>query len=125
MMEALEKLLHERDIAFDAVDRQIMCFAHIINLCSGRVINAINDNDESTSDPIGLARGAVRSIRASGLCRDAFNEVIQNGNTKGWFKTGEPPQTIQLKQLQLLRDMRIQWDSTYFMINRLGVMRPV
>jgi len=41
------------------------------------------------------------------------------------FKTGEPPQTIQLKQLQLLRDMRVQWNSTYFMINRLGVMRPV
>ena len=124
-MEALEKLLHEHDIAFDAVDRQVMCFAHIINLCSGHVINAINDNDESTSDPIGLACGAVRSIQASGLCRDAFNEVVQNGNTKGWFKTGEPPRTIQLKQLQLLQDMCVQWNSTYFVINRLGVMRPV
>jgi len=92
MMEALEKLLHECDIAFNAVDRQIMCFAHIINLCSGRVINVINDNGESTSDPIGLARGAVRSIRASGLRRDAFNEVIQNGNTKGWFCWNSPIQ---------------------------------
>ena len=125
MMEELEKLLRERDIAFDATDRRIMCFAHIVDLCSGRVISAIGADEESINNPIGLARGVVRSIRASGLRRDAFDEVVKNGNAKGWFKAGEPPQTIKLKPLQLLRDVRVRWDSVYFMVKRIGVMRPV
>jgi hypothetical protein len=125
MLEELERLLHDRDFEFDAVDRRIRCFAHIVDLCSGRVIKAISEDDESTGNPIGLARGAVRSIRGSGLRRDAFDETVKNGNDKGWFKTGDPPKTVQLKPLQLLRDMSVRWDSVYFMVNRLGVMRPV
>ena len=123
MLEALERKLRDRDIESDAVDRRIMCFAHIVDLCSGRVIHAIDD--ESASNPIGLARGAVRAIRGSGLRRDAFDEVVKNGNAKGWFKAGDPPKTIKLKPIQLLRDMRVRWDSVYLMGHRLGVMRPV
>lgn len=51
-MEALQRKLEERDIAFDAVDRRIMCYAHIINLSSGRVIHAADDKDVSESTPI-------------------------------------------------------------------------
>jgi hypothetical protein len=123
MLKSLERKLRDRDIEFDAVDCRIMCFAHIVDLCSGRVVNAIDD--ESASNPIGLARGAVRAIRGSGLRRDAFDEVIKNDNAKGWFKTGDPPTTIKLKALQLLWDMRVRWDSVYLMVHRLGVMRPV
>jgi len=123
MLQSLERKLRDRDIEFDAVDRRIMCFAHIIDLCSGRVVGAIDD--ESASNPIGLARGAVRAIRGPGLRRDAFDEVVKNGNAKGWFKAGDPPKTIKLKPLQLLRDMRVWWDSVYLMVHRLGVMRPV
>ncbi len=121
----VERKLRDRDIEFDAVDRRIMCFAHIVDLCSGRVVNAIDD--ESASNPIGLApsRGAVRAIRGSGLRRDAFHEVVKNGNAKGWFKAGDPPKTIKLKALQLLRDMCVRWDSVYLMVHRPGVMRPV
>ena len=57
MMESLKNLLAVRDIVIDATDRRIMCFAHVINLCSGWVINAIskganNDNDLSSGGDI-------------------------------------------------------------------------
>ena len=63
MMEALEKKLEERDIAFDATDRRIMCFAHIINLCSGSVIRAAGGGEGTPeSNLIGLACGVVQVV---------------------------------------------------------------
>ena len=122
MMEALERKLGERDILFDAKDRRIMCYAHIINLSSGRVIR---ESEALLSNPIGVARGAVRAIRVSGKRREAFDEVVRDGNRKGWFKAGQPLKTVLLKELQLLQDVRTRWDSVYFMLNRLREMRPV
>ena len=43
MMEQLEPMLASHDIPFDATDCQIMCFAHMISLCSGHVIHAMTD----------------------------------------------------------------------------------
>jgi len=59
------------------------------------------------------------------MCRDAFDKVIKNGNDKGWFKEGWPLAVIKIKPLQLLRDVRTQWDSIYLMLNRLRKMHPV
>jgi len=75
MMEELKTMLTERDIVFDAEDQKIMCFAHVVDLCSGHVIRAASDgvepkNDSSSSDgdttasnPIALARTVVRVIQ--------------------------------------------------------------
>ena len=41
------------------------------------------------SNPIARARMAVQAIRGSGSHQDAFNQVIIDGNTKGWFKEGQ------------------------------------
>jgi len=137
MMEELKTMLTERDIVFDAEDRKIMCFAHVVDLCSGRVIRAASDgvepeNDSSSSDgdtaasnPIALARAVVRVIRGSGSRRDAFDEVIVCSNAKGWFKQGKPSRIIQVKPLQLLRDVRTRWDSVHHMLKRLREMRLV
>jgi len=38
MLEELEDLLYARDISFDGIDRRIMCFAHMINICCQHVI---------------------------------------------------------------------------------------
>ena len=60
-----------------------MCFAHIVNLCSGAVICAAgNGEGPSESNPIGVARGVVQAVRVSGKRRDAFDEVIRDGNQK-------------------------------------------
>lgn len=129
MMEALARKLEMREIAFDPVDRRIMCFAHIIDLSSGRVISNITEDDADASAPgsnaIKLPRAVVQAIRASGSRREAFNDVVKNGNAKGWFKSGDPRQAVILNELQLLRDVRTRWDSVYRMLDRLREMRPV
>jgi hypothetical protein len=145
MMEELEVKMIARDIEFDALDRSVYCFGHIIELCSKRVVNVasggaegdgddlLSSDDEADIDvpaavdprPVPKARSAVRVIRASGMRRDEFNTVIKNGNEKGWFRQGNPPRVIQVKYLQLLRDVRSRWDSMYPMLQRLREMRPV
>lgn len=125
-MEALAKKLEDRDIPFDATDRRIMCYAHVINLSSGRVIRAVDCEDTPLeSNPIGLGREVVRAIRASGQRREAFDDTITAGNQKNWFKTGQPPEPVKIQHLQLLRDVRSRWDSVYSLLKRLRVMRPV
>ena len=60
-----------------------------------------------------------QTVHASGEQCDHLTEVIADGNKKGWFKsTEDPAMTIQVKQLQLVCDMKVQWDSFYFMINQ-------
>lgn len=135
MMKELEQLLLARDIPFSAGDRKIMCFAHIVDLSSGRVISALSsqveqgdsdsDSDSSLLDPITHARKVVRAIWGSGMRRDAFEELIGNGNSKGWFKSGQPPKVVQVESLQLLRGVQTRWDSEYYMLNRVHELRPV
>jgi len=136
-MEELKTMLTKRDIAFDAEDRRIMCFAHVVDLCSRRVIRTASDgvepgNDGSSSDsdaavsnPIALACTVVQVIRGSGSRRDAFDDVIVRGNAKGWFKQGKPSWIVQVKLLQLLQDVRTRWDSVHHMLKRLCEMHPV
>ena len=38
----------------------------------------------------------------------------------GWFKNGQ--QLVQVKQLQLLHDVRTWWDSVFHMLHRLREM---
>ena len=140
-MLSIEEILRERDIPFDYRDNRIMCFPHIINICNTHIIAsftdpALADNDAEfivslppqdrdhqtyeealARDPIALCRSTVCAIRASGKRRDHFNEIICDGNAKGWFRDPkDPEQVIQLKQCELLRDVRTRWDSLYQMI---------
>ena len=67
-------MLAVRDISFDAHDHQIICFAHIINLCSGQVIdaasgmagnkntNSLSSDNAVPSSPIAQAWAAVQAI---------------------------------------------------------------
>jgi hypothetical protein len=56
-MREIERHLHERDIDFNAADRKVMCFGHVIDLSSGRVIDAFTkarqlaDENEDWSAP--------------------------------------------------------------------------
>jgi len=70
MMESLIRKLKPCDVSFDPCDRRIMCFAHIIDLCSGRAIRAasgveckgVSSGDKTASDPLAAARAAVQAI---------------------------------------------------------------
>ena len=139
MMESLQAMLAPCEIAFDVKDHRIMCFAHIIDLCSKRVVlaasNGVEDSDDGysssddnttpPSDPISQACAVIRAIRGSGSRRNAFNEATATGNTKGYFKQGQPAKPVIIKQLQLLRDVCIRWDSIYYMLRRLRELHLV
>ena len=150
-MQELAKILNERDIPFDAADRKIMCYGHIVDLSSGRVIDKLTndpqpDNPDSDADSesddsedldhvqptqnlnrvlVAHVRSVVRAIRGSGMRRDTFRDVIKNGNANKWFMDSEGSKVIVLKELELLRDVRTRWDSVYQMLNRLRELQPV
>ena len=137
MMEELKMMLTKHDIAFNVEDHRIMCFVHVVDLCSRCVICAVSNgveprNDSSSSNgntavsnPIALAYTVVWVIWGSGLRWDAFDDVIICSNAKGWFKQGKPSRIVQVKPLQLLWDVRMRWDSVHHMLKRLCEMRLV
>jgi hypothetical protein len=88
MMEEIGRCFQAREIEFDAQDRKVMCFPHVVNLSTGRVIKGLTKVLEDASenweppphsrhidqsyedavarDPIALGRAVVRAIRSSG-----------------------------------------------------------
>jgi hypothetical protein len=135
MLKELELLLQGRDMIcdFDASDRKVMCFGHVIDLASGRVISGVTDLgdrepdipppqnlNEQQRDIVTLDHNVIRVIRASGTRRDAFDNIIKHGNTKMLFKLDD--KVVQVKELQLLQSVRTRWDSVYYMLNRLHDM---
>jgi len=125
-MEALAKKLEDHDVPFNVKDHQIMCYTHVINLSSGRVICAVDCEDTPLeSNPISLGHEVVQAIQVSGQHGEVFDDTITTGNQKNWYKTGQPPEPAKLKHLQLLQDVHSQWDLVYYLLNRLCEMRPV
>lgn len=149
-MRELSRLLQHRNINFDATDRRITCFPHVLNICSRRVIdeyvtisfdsvdtedawvdtfnNHVIDKDAYLEaverDPVALGREVVRVVRASSLRREDFSDVLKSGNEKGWF-LDEDDNPVKLPVVELLRDVKTRWDSVYYMINRLRVLKQV
>ena len=75
-MEELEILLHLCDINFDHMDRCIMCFPHVINICCQHVISEFTNLDlvdtpelaELPLDPVG-AQSYNNAIRRDPVAR--------------------------------------------------------
>ncbi|KDQ10898.1 hypothetical protein BOTBODRAFT_88067, partial [Botryobasidium botryosum FD-172 SS1] len=104
------------------------CFPHIIHLSVTAILACVTDlkNAEGSMsqweptenategiqrDVISIARVLVRTIRASGLRREEFEEVV------GQVYPDMRP------ILELLRDMPIRWSSTYLMLQRVLRLR--
>jgi len=49
MLEELKDLLHAWDISFNSIDRRIMCFVHMINICCQHVIGQFTNIELSES----------------------------------------------------------------------------
>jgi len=129
MMESLMQKLKLYDVPFDVHNNRIMCFAHIINLCSGQAICAASGVDkgvlpgnETASNPISVACAAVQAIWGSEKHQRDFKQVIADGNKGSWFKVGQLPEMVHLKLLQLLQDIPTWWDSVFHMLHRLCEM---
>ncbi|KAJ6603666.1 hypothetical protein B0H10DRAFT_1740496, partial [Mycena sp. CBHHK59/15] len=89
------------------------CFPHIVNLACKVVLGAITDMDFAASgpadftfldaiapDPVATVWTSVRVIHASSLRHQYFSEVLK---------------ALQMKDLQLLRDVDMRWSSTLIM----------
>ena len=78
-------------------------------------------------DPLRRARRVVRLLQSSDQRREGFHWFIQDGNQRDWFsiKDGRKRVTVQVPELQLLRDVKMRWDSVYMMLERLRQLRPV
>lgn len=79
-------------------------------------------------DPLRRARKVVQFLRSSDQRREGLRKFIEDGNRRGWF-TGKDDNgkhiTLQVPQLELLRDVKTRWDSVYMMLERLRQLRPV
>ncbi|KIM50516.1 hypothetical protein SCLCIDRAFT_145270, partial [Scleroderma citrinum Foug A] len=146
----LEKLLEKRDIPFDAKDHRIQCFPHILNICSGHVVNVLTNagiteiaeawvsslpqdlNDRQTyqealaQDPIALGHTIVQVMHASIQQRDTFEEYIKEGNNQGYwdiYHNDGRVEHIKIDVLQLIRNVKTWWDSIYYMICHLQYLK--
>ncbi|KIK78352.1 hypothetical protein PAXRUDRAFT_164226, partial [Paxillus rubicundulus Ve08.2h10] len=123
-------------ITFDPMDCHIMCFPHILNICSGHVtgeythanfasigeawVNALNnviiDKDAYMEalqhDPIALGWDIVRAVHSSSLRCEGFHNILSTGNQMNWF-TDEEGRPTQLPILELLHDVKSHWDSIH------------
>lgn len=84
---------------------------------------AENYEDACREDPINLSRKVARTVRLTDHRRVEFDDMITNGNKKGWFVV--EGDVVQVSQLQLLLDVRTRWDSTFIMLKRLIELQPV
>ncbi|KAI6104558.1 ribonuclease H-like domain-containing protein [Pisolithus croceorrhizus] len=116
MMDSLADLLKEQELPlkFITKDGHIMCFAHIINLC---IQDIIKDKQEYIAavrkDPLSHAHLIICAICASGIQPDGFTTLIADGNRSQWFNS-----------MNVLHDVKNQWDSTFFMLNHLCALWP-
>ena len=152
MLVEVEELLNRRELdrKFRAVDCTINCFPHVVNISTGHVLKVLTNEDllidsdgnwlEGTEfpgapptwqtyeeavkcDPIALAHTIVRVIWALGQHHDAFHKVINDGNTRGWFRVNSQHVNAPLKEL--LHDVATCWDSVYDMLHHLRELQLV
>ena len=76
-LEELEILFRERDIDFDHLDRRIMCFPHVINICCQHVIAKFTN-----VDLVDLAHMAELPSAADG---QSFEDAVSSDPiARGW-----------------------------------------
>ena len=66
------------------------------------------------ADVISLVHNIVCEFHKSGQCRDAFMELIEVGNKKGWFLIDGQTTEIQTR-----------WDTLFLMIRRMLELQQV
>ncbi|KAG9309365.1 hypothetical protein JVU11DRAFT_10602 [Chiua virens] len=120
-MHELARLLEACDIEFNALNRCIPCFPHIINICVTHAIKAYTttnftavtttwvgtlDNIVEKAEylnalataPVSLGCNIVHIICASSQCHKGFRDIIINGNANQWY-TGDITQVPLIELL--------------------------
>ena|SRR6266481_117012 len=126
-----------------------MCFPHVINIYCQHVITNFTNvelakateefvavlppglsvwqtfEEAIKQDLVALRQNIVRELQNSGQRHNLFDDIVRDGNEKGWLQVGNPPRPIQLPLVQLLCDVATRWDSVYYMVRCLHEMHPV
>ncbi|KAG6864121.1 hypothetical protein C0991_012332 [Blastosporella zonata] len=138
LMEAVEDILQTQKIPFNRDGNRIRCFPHIVNLACQAIMDALKITPAAHGlnpanfqylkslelDLIGICRSVVNACQASSQCRQELKSTIREGNEKGtWIGELKDGQT-HLRVLQLLRDCKTHWSSTYLMIDRMIYLYP-
>ena len=122
----------------------IRCFPHCINIATQTVLDELKTNpfdpvietakDPSEiphltryataleADPVGKTRDLVTTCRSSGSRRQELRTVIADGNQSGrWLRE----EGREIREVQLLRDCKTRWSSTFLLIDRALMLYPV
>jgi hypothetical protein len=75
-------------------------------------------------DPVKRARKLVRMVRSSGQRREGLSAMIKTGNQTGVFKD-DKGNSVEIRDLQLVRDVRHRWSSLYAMLERIEMLQQV
>src|SRR5258708_27339867 len=75
-------------------------------------------------DPIKHAHRIVHIICSLDQRKQVFKKVINTGKNSGWFRYHNN-EVIKLPDLELLHNVKTQWDSVYRMIEHLLELQPV
>ncbi|KAH9930790.1 hypothetical protein B0H21DRAFT_677483, partial [Amylocystis lapponica] len=135
MLKELQKVLRAKGIPFHAEGNHIRCFPHVVSVAVQTGLAQLTDVDktiyvdeslnpglafdtrERCNDMVAAARRLVSACRASGQCREDYLLTIREGNTTHAF--GE---SIELPELELLRDVDTRWSSIFLMVDRVLFM---
>ncbi|CAE6344915.1 unnamed protein product [Rhizoctonia solani] len=150
LMAELERAFIDKGHPLDRKLNRIRCFPHVINLAVQALLDALpgvarqfrEEADDQgiqfnpeldkdfldylramESDPVGVCRDSVNAMRSSDLRREGLQVTILDGNRQQLFKTlyGE---VLFVSKLELLRDSKTRWSSTYMMILRYLMLYP-
>ena len=119
------------------------CFPHCINIATQTVLDELKTNpvdpvigmakDASElphltryanaleADPVGKTRDLVTTCRSSGPRRRELQAVIAEGNKSGRWSREEGR---EIREVQLLRDCKTRWSSTFLLIDRALMLYP-
>ena len=90
---------------------------------TGKVINKAEYVAAVCGDPIRHGRMVMHNICSSSQCCSNFQATIISGNKHERFDINK--QVVQLPVVQLLHDVKMCWDFTYYMINCFQVLKQV
>lgn len=123
MFNCLDVYCADEGITFSSENQRVRCLAHIINLAAQIILKALhgmgpeNEQDilqdfinETSLGVIAKLRKLVVKIRASPLRRERFCQQCK---------------AVNVKELQLIPDIKTRWNSTYDMIERAIFLREV
>src|SRR5260221_11790541 len=79
-------------------------------------------------NPLRHARRVICLLHSLDLCKQNFHEFIQSGNEQKWFTKLDDNGKhvmVQICKLQLLRDVKMRWNSVYMMLKCLRYLQLV